>query len=219
MWIFALLLWPIVIFLVISLILLPFHFTFYSLINIITVPVQLIKIAFNKGLRANHALEHATINVLEEKFGYRGLAGLANEDGFIIQGAVDPRHLEMAAQEGLHRLQRGEHRMAIHDRCGTSILAANFISAVIFLILLWQTGMFNLVNVLLAVILAQFIGPAAGKLFQKFITTSPQVQNIGIVGVEYKTRVALGILGLPVSLKPTEFFIRTRRSSRVRLSP
>ncbi|RQD77817.1 MAG: hypothetical protein D5R97_01510 [Candidatus Syntrophonatronum acetioxidans] len=218
MWmILALFLWPIIIFLIISLIILPFHFTFYSLLNIITVPFQLIKIAFNKVLRANHALEHATINVLEGKYGYQGLAGLANEKGFVIQGAVDPHHLEMAAVEGLRRLQKGEYWMAIHDRCGTSILAANFVAAVIFLILLWQTGMFTLLNVILAVVFAQVIGPVAGKIFQKFITTSIKVQNLQIVGVEYQTRAALGIFGFPVTLRPREFFVRTRRVPQVML--
>ncbi len=219
MWIIlALFVWFVIIFLLISLIILPFHFTFYSLLNIISAPFQLIKIAFNKVLRANHALEHATINVLERKYGYQGLAGLANEKGFVIQGAVDPYHLEKAALEGLDRLRRGEYWMAIHDRCGTSILAANFMASVIFLILLWQTGMFTLLNVLVAVFLAQIIGPVTGKLFQKFITTSLEVQNLQIMGVKYKPRAALGILGLPVPLKPREFFVQTRRASRVMLS-
>ncbi len=218
MWlVFALFLWPLVLVILISVILLPFHFTIYSLINIVTVPFQLIKIAFNKELRGNHALEHATINVLEEKFGYQGLAGMANENGFIIQGMVDPLHLEMAAAAGLRRLQQREDSLVIHDRCGTSILAANFVTSVIFLLLLLQTGMFNLINVLLAIFLAQIIGPIVGKIIQRYLTTSTQVDDFQIVGVEYKAKVGMGFLGLPISLKPTEFFVRTRRAHHVAL--
>ncbi len=219
MWlVFALFLWPLLLVILIGIILLPFHFTVYSLINIITVPFQLIKIAFNKELRGNHALEHATINVLEEKYGYRGLAGMANENGFIIQGNVNPLHLETAAIAGLRRLQQREESLVIHDRCGTSILAANFVTSVIFLLLLLQTGAFNVINVLFAILLAQIIGPVAGKIVQRYLTTSARVDDFQIVGVEYKARVGTGFVGLPINLKPTEFFVRTRRAKRVTLN-
>ncbi len=106
----------------------------------------------------------------------------------------------------------------IHDRCGTSILAANFVTSVIFLLLLLQTGAFNVINVLLAILLAQIIGPVAGKIVQRYLTTSARVDDFQIVGVEYKARVGTGFVGLPINLKPTEFFVRTRRANRVTLN-
>ena len=72
---------PVILFLIISLFFLPFHFAFYSIFNIFTIPLQLIKIAFNKRLRANHALEHATINVIEERLGCLNLAGWGRMTG------------------------------------------------------------------------------------------------------------------------------------------
>ena len=52
-----------------NLLLIPFGFTIRSVLNLLTVPGELIKIA--KGipiLEENHALEH-TINVTEERYG------------------------------------------------------------------------------------------------------------------------------------------------------
>lgn len=206
MFLIDLLLLPILLFLFFSILILPFQFAFYSLINIITIPGQLIKIAINKKLRQNHALEHSTINVLEREFGYRKLAGYATEQGFFIQGKVHPAHLENAAIIGLQRLQRGENHLAIHNRCGTSMLAANFVAAVIFIVLLWQTGMFNFFNIIVAIILSQFVGPLAGRILQRFITTSAQVKDMDIIGVEYNSRNFIGIFGMSFPQTPNKIF-------------
>ncbi|UMZ74875.1 DUF6391 domain-containing protein [Natranaerofaba carboxydovora] len=214
MWlIFLLILSPILFFLLLSLILLPFHFTFYSLINIITTPFQLAKIALNKRLRNNHALEHATINILEKRYGYNRLSGFARENGFVIQGRINPEHLQEAAMLGLYQLQGGNKELAIHQNCGTSILAANFSSAVIFLLLLWFTGTFNILNVLLAIILSQFVGPRAGKIFQKYITTSTDVKDIAITGVLYNQPRGAGVMNFPFlgGNEPGQYFVKTQR--------
>ncbi len=216
MWLFlALLVWPLFIAFIVIILLIPFQFTLYSLVNLVTIPYQLVKIALNKDIRRNHALEHATIHVLEERFGIGGLTGLANENGFIIQGNVAPEYLRDAALIALKRLQRGEYWLSVHNRCGTSIIAANFVSSLFFVFLLWQTGMFSLLNVLVAIFAAQLIGPLAGRTVQKYITTSANVDRMQILRVEYKTKVTTGFLGIPVRLAPSEFFVRTQRTKPV----
>ncbi|MCJ7788827.1 MAG: hypothetical protein MUP69_01360, partial [Candidatus Atribacteria bacterium] len=66
---FSLFIIAILFFFAITLIFIPYGFTVYSLITLITVPQQIINIAKNKTIRRNHALEHATINVLERYAG------------------------------------------------------------------------------------------------------------------------------------------------------
>ncbi|MGI6328486.1 MAG: DUF6391 domain-containing protein [Dethiobacteria bacterium] len=200
---------PIILFLIISLFFLPFHFAFYSIFNLFTIPWQLIKIAFNKRLRANHALEHATINVIEERLGCLNLAGMGQDDGFIVQGPVDAYLLESAARVGLERLRRGESNLALHRRCGTSMLAANLISSVFIIFLLWTFGYFGIFYILLALITAQLLGPHLGWVMQKYITTSTDVEGMEIVGVERKYENRNFFLGF-ASL-PGRYFIRTRK--------
>ncbi len=215
MFFLELLLLPILIFILLSVILLPFKFAFFSLLNLIYVPVQLFKIATNKQLRVNHALEHATINVLEKEFGYVGLTGYAKESGFFIQGRVQPIHLEKAALMGLKKLRNGETHLVVHKRCGTSILAANFMAAAIFIVLLWQTGMISFFNIILAVLIAQLSGPMLGRILQESITTSTDVRNIDIVGLDYQADKAFSFLGVAFKTPPAEFFVKTKRASEV----
>jgi len=198
-------------FFIITLIFIPYGFTMYSLITLFTVPQQIINIAKNKAIRRNHALEHATINVLEK---YAGrtllLAGLSQKNGFIISGAQDPNLVIKAAQEGLNLLKQGECQLAIHRRCGTSIAIANFLAAVLFLIFLIQTGNFSIFAIIIALILANALGPYLGELTQKYFTTSCDVKYLEIVGIEPEYRNE-GSYNLLLNHMPQGYFIRTNK--------
>ena len=87
---FPYLLIPIIIFLGIGfLFLLPYAFVFNSFYNVLTIPWQIIKIATDQRIRKNHSLEHATINVLEERYGRTlRLAVLRNQMDFRYQGQI-----------------------------------------------------------------------------------------------------------------------------------
>lgn len=166
---------------------LPFKFTVDSLFHIFTIPSQIYKIATNPVLRKNHALEHATVNVLERKFGFKNLAGYAEDNGFYIIGADNIFLVEQAAREGLALMKSGKRELAIHDKCGTSISMVNFLSAVLFLILIFATGHFSIVNILLAILVANLVGPLLGKYVQRYFTTSTDVAEIEIVSSFYVT--------------------------------
>ena len=189
----------------ILLLLLPFKFTIDSLIILFKAPGQLVAIANNDSLRKNHALEHATVNVLEEKYGYSNLSGLAEETGFYINGIISAADVESAAQEGLLRLQQGEKELVIHKQCGTSLTVANLVSAVIFILLLLVTGSFSLLNMLFAIVISNFVGPQLGVWVQKKFTTSAQVANMEIDGVQLlqSSQVMLGFNA------PKKVFVKT----------
>ncbi|GAB6137434.1 DUF6391 domain-containing protein [Halanaerobaculum tunisiense] len=163
--------------------LIPYKFTIDSIITLLHAPQQIIAIATNPDLRRNHALEHATINVLEEKYGCKNLSGWAQEDGFYISGVFNAAVIEEAAEEGLFRLQQGEQDLVVHKRCGTSLSMANILSALIFFTLLFITKTFSLFNVVIALLLANFLGPSLGVWVQKKFTTSAQVAGMVIAGI------------------------------------
>ena len=58
-------------------------------------------------VRRNHALEHATMNVLGERRKARRLVGRSSVGGFYIYGDVSAEDVIAAAQEGLQRLKVG----------------------------------------------------------------------------------------------------------------
>jgi len=78
-------------------------------------------------VRRNHALEHATLQILAEKSHPHGLGGLSDTRGFWVFGEIDPETLMQAAEEARKRLNKGEHHLAIHPHCGTNFAAAGIV--------------------------------------------------------------------------------------------
>lgn len=206
---------PLFFFFIIALIFLPYGFTVYSFVTLVSVPKQIWRIAKSKNIRRNHAIEHATINVLERVAGYRlNISGLSREDGFYIAGIQNPEMVEQAAIEGLFLLKQGNCQMAIHRRCGTDVAIANFMGALVFLILLFTTGMFSLLNIIIALLISNLISPYLGEYVQKYFTTSCDVGEMEIIGLEYELgrQEAAGML---LKYFPRGYFIKTRMLGRV----
>ncbi len=209
---FLYLLMPIFFFFIITLIFLPYGFTFYSLIMLISVPKQIWKIAKSKNIRRNHAIEHATINVLEQSSGYQlNISGLSQEDGFYIAGIENPDIVERAAIRGLALLKEGHCQLAIHRRCGTDIAIANFVTALIFLILLFSTMRVSILNIVIALLLSNFISPYLGEYVQKYFTTSCEVANTEIAGLQYE--IGRNERSMMLRYFPRGYFIKTETYS------
>ncbi|MDD4570061.1 MAG: DUF6391 domain-containing protein [Tepidanaerobacteraceae bacterium] len=181
---FPYLLIPIIIFLGIGfLFLLPYVFVFNSFYNVLTIPWQIVKIAFDRRIRKNHSLEHATINVLEERYGRKLQAGgLAKPNGFSLSGPDLPPPYEImsAVREGHFRMINGERDLAIHPRCGTSIAAANFLFSLVFIIILFSSNHLSLLNIIAAFLLANLLANPFGRILQRFFTTHPVVDDVAI---------------------------------------
>lgn len=126
----------------------------------------------------NHGLEHATLNVLAEKYPGRSFAGHSDPAGFWIWGEITTEQLVEVVLEALSQLRNGQKSLAIHKNCGTNILVSGALAG-----LAGAAGMvgagkrnqdklerFPLVIILatLALILSQPLGPT----LQKKITTS-----------------------------------------------
>ncbi len=183
--------------------LIPLFFYFLSLTTFISIPTQLYRLFKNKRARQNHAVEHATINVLERDYGYSHLAGLSFEDGFFIFGVEDFDLVEEAAQLGLKRLQQGEKELALHRQCGTSTGVTIFLFSLLFLLFFFFTGL--IIWFPLAFLLVFLLSPALGLLTQRFITTSLEVDDLVISGVEL---VVPAEKGVPFLTQP-ELFVKT----------
>lgn len=176
-------LWLMVSVVFVCLFILPLKLMVRSLSDLVYLPVQLLRIALNRRLRENHAVEHATINVLEARYGARGLSGLAREDGFLIRGWTDRASLEAASREALVRLQRGETDLIIHRRCGTSQAAGNILFGLLLLAVLLAGGGVDLLFVVLGGLLLLLISEHVGILVQRTLTTTGDVSDVVITGV------------------------------------
>src|SRR6266498_4399749 len=78
--------------------------------------------------RRNHALEHATLHILERTHKI-SMAGHSNPTGFFIFGDLLTEDVRAAVDEALTRLRAGESRLAVHPGCGTNLVATAILPA------------------------------------------------------------------------------------------
>ncbi len=175
-------------FVVVFLFLLPILFSLQAVGSLFVYPRQLRAIFGNKILRRNHALEHATIVVMMEREPGRRLNGFSTDDGFFVQGVRSISEVESAAREAMRRLQSGEKRLAIHRNCGTTIVAANLLAAIFFLVTLGLVLYLDVGNLYLmilgSVVLAFALRIPLSLLLQRFVTTDSDLKNAEVGWVE-----------------------------------
>jgi len=209
---FPYLLIPVLIFCGIGILfLLPYVLIFNSFYNVITIPWQILKIAVDKRIRKNHSLEHATVNVLEQRYGRNlRIGGLAYANGFSLSGPDMPSPYEVmdAAREGHLRMTQGETGLAIHPRCGTSIAAANFLFSLVFILVLFSYHHLSIWNLILAFLAANLVSKPFGMTLQRFFTTYPDVRDIEILDIY--GRPAAYAFPFEIMVNPNRtYFIRT----------
>jgi hypothetical protein len=176
-------------FVVVFLFLLPILFSLQAVGSLFVYPRQLRTVFGNRILRRNHALEHATIAVMMEREPGRKLNGFSTDDGFFVQGVRSIAEVESAAREAVRRLHSGEKRLAIHRNCGTTIVAANLLAAVFFLValglgFLYLDGSYLYLLILGSVVLAFALRVPLSLLLQRFVTTDADLTNAEVGWVE-----------------------------------
>src|SRR5215211_5429651 len=174
---------------VVFLVLLPILYSLQAVGSLFVYPRQLKSMFANKILRRNHALEHATIVVMMEREPGRRLNGFSTDDGFFVQGVRSISEVESAAREAMRRLQNGEKRLAIHRNCGTTIVAANLLAAIFFLVtiglaFLYLGGSYLYLMILGSVVLALALRIPLSLLLQRFVTTDADLRNAEVGWVE-----------------------------------
>ncbi len=195
---------------------LPAYLMVSSALTVVLAPQQMYAVATDKRTRRTHSCEHATVNVLEGWYGPQpAVGGVATKDGFYVWGAegFDPGALIRAAQSGLARMKNGERDLALHPRCGTSLMAARLVFAIVFLALLFAVGGFTLSGVLIALLASWAFGRPLGMLAQRYFTTSSEVGALHISEVRWtdQPRVAgMPLFGLPRGA----YFFRTAGQER-----
>ena len=135
--------------------------------------------------RRNHAIEHATVAVLLERFGL-GLrvSGRATPSGFYLYGDVPTDAVRSAAEEALRRLRDGQAGLAVSPLCGTNLVVAALLATVAgFISLGPKRELARLPQTAMAVLGAMLLAQPLGRAAQRHITTAAAVDGASIVGV------------------------------------
>ena len=154
-----------------------------------TVIQELLNQDIPNRVRSNHALEHATLHVLQEKGITGRLGGISDAGGFWIYGDVPTETLLSAAQEALKRLADGERTLAVHLNCGTNLAVGALAAGGLAWMGMWgtkgKTGrrIARLpIAVLMGIIGYQMAKPLGSKI-QEQITTNADVSGMEVAQV------------------------------------
>ncbi|MGA9531233.1 MAG: DUF6391 domain-containing protein [Anaerolineales bacterium] len=153
---------------------------------------QLLNLPLISRIRRNHGLEHATIHVLSEDGPRTTLIGRADSRGFFLYGNVPTDVVDRAAHDALSKLQAGQHQLAVHPNCGTSLLtAALMASASAFFSILgvrredrWRDRLARLPMAIFLTTMALVAAQPIGLYAQRFLTTQGDPAGLKIVDVE-----------------------------------
>ena len=139
-------------------------------------------------LRKNHALEHASIHVLETKYAKKSICGYSIHNGFWLMGQLTIQEIQEAVDVAIARLQNGEKNLAIHPGCGTNLAVTGFCTAFgAMLVMSGANSAKKRINRFpelmtmssMMVLLSRPLGFKA----QKYVTTDPDVSEIHVVGI------------------------------------
>jgi len=136
--------------------------------------------------RKNHALEHATMTILTERYKGVRMLGHSSPAGFFLLADLPTEIVTDAVLEAKRRLENGEPNLAVHPNCGTNTAVSSLAgSAVAFSVLgllskkgrnAWWHYLVASAFAVPAFLLAKPLGP---KL-QKSLTIDPAVQDIAV---------------------------------------
>ena len=154
--------------------------------------MNILRIPIIARIRRNHALEHATIHVLTEHSPRRRLMGRTTDSGFYLFGEVGTDEVAAAVSEALARLQRGEHSLAVHPRCGTNLATAGVLAGLSSFVVMSsgrsKSRLARLPQIILAATIAVIAAPPLGLALQKHVTTLPEVEGVTIEEITRQRR-------------------------------
>jgi len=140
-------------------------------------------------VRRNHALEHATLQIMARKRPTLMAAGYSDTNGLWVVGQVSTEELEEAVKEATARLRAGERQLAIHPNCGTNFVAAGAVAgSLAWLGMLGHPGGFRrnlerlpllVTLVTVGIIVAQPLGP----ILQSRFTVNADIGELKVVEI------------------------------------
>lgn len=153
-----------------------------------------------RAVRQNHALEHATIVLLAQKFPEARLSGISFATGFFVFGELPTEAIRPAAEEALRLLRSSDPDLAIHERCGTNLAVSSLLTGAAVMAVARMRRPYNTFNnVVMAAMASIVISRPLGLLVQRYLTTQTPNETMVIEGVK-----SLDLLGRPAHFVQTD---------------
>jgi hypothetical protein len=151
-------------------------------------------------IRQNHALEHATINLLSRRFAGAHAMGISGPSGFTLYSTLTAEEIIPTARAALTALQGGAASLAVHENCGTNLVitaAATTLATLLGLGYIpdplktrqesgrraWLSFAERLPQAVLLNVVALIVATPVAHWVQANVTTSPDVDDLEIASV------------------------------------
>jgi hypothetical protein len=152
-------------------------------------------------IRRNHALEHATIQILSARHRGIKLAGRSSLWGFYLYGDVPTEDVVKAVKDGLRRLKAGQSQLAIHPNCGSNFAVAGTIAGLGAFIALGgisrqeaesrKERLSRLPFACAIATMGAILAKPLGAIFQAHVTTQADLGNLQIIDVTREEHAGL----------------------------
>ena len=140
-------------------------------------------------VRRNHALEHATINLLSHHQKGSQTIGVSGLRGFTLFTDLTLEEVYPAVQQALAALQAGRSELAIHANCGTNLLTTALLTTITTLLGVRKKKeerserVENFLQLVLFNALVLVLARPIGLWVQGNLTVDPQVQDVKIAAI------------------------------------
>jgi len=146
-------------------------------------------LSFIHHVRRNHALEHATLNLLGKQYPGAQAMGISGPLGFTIFTSLTAEEVVPAAMEALKKLKAGEGALRVHRNCGTNTVVTATLTTLATLLGIQGTKpsprkfLERLPHLILLNVLALLVAPTLAEWAQGTLTTDSDLANVEIASV------------------------------------
>ena len=146
------------------------------------------RLGLGKRLRQNHALEHATIAILQQYDPRARIIARSTSRGFRLYGTAKADEVRLAVDEAMRRLRGGESQLAIARQCGTTVAVGVLLGT----LGLWLSEFMRSPRQKVALGIATSLAIAVssqpvGLLAQRHITTESELGGLSVRDVRTRT--------------------------------
>lgn len=141
-------------------------------------------------IRRNHALEHATINLLSQHYPEARVVGLSGPLGFTLYTALPVERVIPVVMQALRQLQHGAANLRIHAHCGTNLVVKATLTTLATLVGLglsekrsWRERLGQLPHLVLLNTLALSAADPLALWVQANLTTATDLQTVEIASI------------------------------------
>lgn len=145
-------------------------------------------ISFLQHVRRNHALEHATINLISQQYPLAQVVGFSGPWGFTLYTSLTAEEIVPAVMKALQKLKAGESNLRIHANCGTNLAVAAALTASATLLGTgkensWLKRLERFPQLVLLNVFALIVARPLGEWVQANLTTDSDLSKMDIASI------------------------------------